>query len=218
MKSIRAEFEANKMETNSNKRARLVDIGFEVLRNMGTQVQQLQKQSFSSESVCSTKSVIVKAKSSFMPSFRGQDNKHIWGYEITITNSDPHKTFQLKSRQWFVKDDTGKVNETVGQGVVGKTPILPPGYSFKYESYVELETLSGTMEGNFTMEEVEKTQDNSFKTVSAPFRVKVAPFGLITTRENLTSKEHDTTKESVLTKESVSTPTTQQTTEKSDPV
>ena len=58
---------------------------------------------------------------------------------------------QLRSRHWRITDDTGRTEDVRGDGVVGETPILAPGASFRYTSGCPLGTPSGIMVGTYQM-------------------------------------------------------------------
>jgi ApaG protein len=73
-----------------------------------------------------------------------------FGYDILITNTSP-RTLQLISRRWVIIDSRGQRCVVVGEGVVGRQPILPTGASFAYSSFCPLETRWGTMEGTYQL-------------------------------------------------------------------
>lgn len=73
-----------------------------------------------------------------------------WVYTIEIANESAH-TVQLKSRIWRITDARGKTDEVRGPGVVGQTPVIPPGQSFTYSSGCPLSTPSGIMAGSYQM-------------------------------------------------------------------
>ncbi len=73
-----------------------------------------------------------------------------WVYTIEITNESAH-TVQLKTRVWRITDAVGKTDEIRGPGVVGQTPVIPPGQSFTYSSGCPLSTPSGIMVGSYQM-------------------------------------------------------------------
>lgn len=73
-----------------------------------------------------------------------------WVYTIEITN-ESEQTVQLKSRIWRITDANGKTEEVRGPGVVGQTPVIPPGQSFTYSSGCPLSTPSGIMVGSYQM-------------------------------------------------------------------
>lgn len=62
------------------------------------------------------------------------DQPHAFVYFITIQNSTEH-TVRLLGRKWVIKRDDGTCQVIEGDGIVGETPVLPPGESFSYNSY-----------------------------------------------------------------------------------
>ncbi len=85
----------------------------------------------------------------------GQSNvigrRFVFGYFVRIENNGL-EDIQLMRRHWFITDETGSVQEVEGEGVIGKQPVIAPGESHEYNSYCVLETFTGYMEGNYTME------------------------------------------------------------------
>ena len=79
-----------------------------------------------------------------------EDGRYVWAYTIEIAN-EGKSTVQLQERYWRITDARGKVEEVRGPGVVGETPVLKPGQSFKYTSGCPLQTASGIMAGNYVM-------------------------------------------------------------------
>ena len=73
-----------------------------------------------------------------------------WIYTVEIANESDHSV-QLKSRLWRITDANGKTDEIRGPGVVGQTPVIPPGQSFTYSSGCPLSTASGIMVGSYQM-------------------------------------------------------------------
>lgn len=73
-----------------------------------------------------------------------------WVYTIEIAN-ESERTVQLKTRVWRITDANGKTDEVRGPGVVGQTPVIPPGQSFTYSSGCPLSTPSGIMVGSYQM-------------------------------------------------------------------
>jgi ApaG protein len=96
-----------------------------------------------------------------------EDNHYFWAYTIEITNEGA-ETVQLRSRYWHITDETGHVEEVRGPGVVGETPVLKPGASFRYTSGCPLNTPSGIMRGTFQMT----------TKAGEPFDVEVPAFSL----------------------------------------
>lgn len=78
------------------------------------------------------------------------DGYFFWIYTIEIAN-ESDQSVQLKSRVWRITDARGKTEEVRGPGVVGQTPVIPPGQSFTYSSGCPLSTPSGIMVGRYQM-------------------------------------------------------------------
>lgn len=77
-------------------------------------------------------------------------NQYAFAYTITISNQGKLGS-QLISRHWLIQDETGHVEEVIGEGVVGKQPYLPPNASFEYTSGAIIKTPTGTMKGKYSM-------------------------------------------------------------------
>lgn len=93
----------------------------------------------------------INATAFFLPEESDPDDrKFLFGYTIVIQNEGDHPV-QLISRYWRIIDANGKEEEVRGPGVVGQTPRLEPGESFKYQSFCPLKTPWGTMEGEYQM-------------------------------------------------------------------
>ena len=80
------------------------------------------------------------------PQFLDQDSapdegRYLWAYTIDILN-EGSDWVQLRSRHWRITDATGHTQEVKGPGVVGQTPVLAPGASFRYTSGCPLPTPS----------------------------------------------------------------------------
>ena len=73
---------------------------------------------------------------------------HAFAYTVRVTNSGDIAA-QLVGRHWIITDATGSIEEVRGLGVVGKQPLLQPGESFEYTSWLRLPTPSGTMRGTY---------------------------------------------------------------------
>jgi ApaG protein len=78
------------------------------------------------------------------------EGRYLWSYTIDIRN-EGRETVQLRSRHWRITDATGRTQEVAGPGVVGQTPVLTPGASFRYTSGCPLPTPSGIMVGTYQM-------------------------------------------------------------------
>ena len=88
-------------------------------------------------------------------------------YTITIHNSGD-VTAQLIARHWIITDANGHTEEVRGLAVVGHQPLLKPGESFEYTSWMRMATPNGTMRGTFFC----MTED------ARPFDAPVHEFGL----------------------------------------
>lgn len=98
-----------------------------------------------------TQSIEVCAEPSYLSSQSDPESRHfVWAYRITITNHSP-EIVQVVSRYWHITDETGRVQEVRGEGVVGEQPVLQPGDSYTYTSGCPLTAPSGIMVGRYTM-------------------------------------------------------------------
>ena len=79
------------------------------------------------------------------------ERKFVFGYFVRIENHGV-ESIQLLRRHWFITDETGRVQEVEGEGVIGQQPIIEPGKAHQYNSFCVLETFTGHMKGHYTME------------------------------------------------------------------
>jgi ApaG protein len=96
----------------------------------------------------------------------------VFAYRITIEN---HNAFpvQLLRRHWYIFDSNGTYQEVEGEGVVGETPVLNPGESYRYMSSCSLKTEIGKMAGNYLMENL---HNKRLFEVRIPAFDMIAPF------------------------------------------
>jgi ApaG protein len=121
---------------------------------------------FSSEAI--TREIRVHVEPEYDPyRSRPQDGRWFFLYTVTITNQSS-ETVQLLSRHWIIRDETGKVEEVRGEGVVGEQPMLSPGESYSYTSGCPLPTSVGTMQGTYGMKNLGGDL----------FDIEIAPFTL----------------------------------------
>jgi ApaG protein len=78
------------------------------------------------------------------------EGRYLWAYTIDITN-ERSDSVTLCSRHWRITDASGRTQDVRGPGVVGQTPVLAPGGSFRYTSGCPLPTSSGMMVGSYQM-------------------------------------------------------------------
>ena len=77
-----------------------------------------------------------------------EEGRFVFAYTVHIRN-DGKVPAQLLGRRWLITDGNGKVQEVVGEGVVGEQPWRRPGEGFEYTSGAVLETDIGTMRGSY---------------------------------------------------------------------
>ncbi len=90
--------------------------------------------------------------------------EYVWTYNIKVKNRDS-RPLQIISRMWRIVDSDGNKKEIVGEGVVGRKPIINSGEQFKYSSYAQLRCPSGMMYGSYQVRDIE---DGSIFTVTIP--------------------------------------------------
>jgi ApaG protein len=100
-----------------------------------------------------------------------EEGYFFWSYTVVIVN-ESSDTVQLKSRQWVITDANGRKETIRGPGVVGQTPVIPPGQSFTYTSGCPLNTSSGIMMGSYQMQ----LPDGSLINVTIPGFSLDSPF------------------------------------------
>ncbi|NRA64820.1 MAG: Co2+/Mg2+ efflux protein ApaG [Pseudobacteriovorax sp.] len=82
--------------------------------------------------------------------FSGDHYYYIYSYSVSVTNHGP-TSCQLLSRHWIIRDGNGHEEHVIGDGVVGKQPIIRSGETFKYTSGCPLVTPTGNMRGKYYM-------------------------------------------------------------------
>jgi ApaG protein len=111
-----------------------------------------------------THRVKVTVEPAFDPERSDPDQRrYFWLYSIEIANLGD-KPVTLMERHWRITDAAGRLQEVRGPGVIGETPTIEPGESFRYTSGCPLATSSGMMVGEYKMVDPE---GRSFK-VSIP--------------------------------------------------
>ena len=79
-----------------------------------------------------------------------EEQRYVFAYTVHIRNEGKVPA-RVLGRHWLITDGNGKVQEVVGEGVVGEQPWLRPGEDFEYTSGAVLETDIGTMRGSYDM-------------------------------------------------------------------
>ena len=98
-----------------------------------------------------------------------KDKAYRFAYFIRISNVGS-ETAKLVSRHWVITNADGEEEEVRGDGVVGESPVLPPGTSFDYNSFCNLKTPVGSMHGSYTMV---RPDGDKFDARIAPFTLAV---------------------------------------------
>lgn len=99
-----------------------------------------------------TEDVIVRVVPEFLAEQSNpSDSRFIWAYSVEIDNqSDQDLT--VTDRFWQIADSSGQVQEVRAAGVVGETPMVKSGETFRYTSGAPLTAPSGMMRGSYTMQ------------------------------------------------------------------
>jgi len=114
-----------------------------------------------------TEGIRVIVRSEFRPE-RSEAGRFLFTYTVRVTNEGGSPA-QLLTRHWVIVDASGDRHDVVGDGVVGKQPLLEPGESFEYTSFCVLHTPHGSMHGTYGM----RRQDGT------AFKARIAPFPLV---------------------------------------
>jgi len=127
-------------------------------------------------------SITISAQSLYLPDQSApEEQRFLWSYEIAIANNGD-EIIQLLNRYWRITDMTGRIEEVRGPGVIGLQPIIKPGKKFVYNSFCQLSTPQGTMEGQYQMQtldevlfwvDIPKFILTSPASLSAPLRAKL---------------------------------------------
>ena len=77
-----------------------------------------------------------------------ENNQYLFSYSISIKNLNSFSV-QLLTRQWHIFDSLAPIRQVKGNGVIGEQPIILPGESYSYQSYCDLRSDIGWMEGTY---------------------------------------------------------------------
>ncbi|MEP3655305.1 MAG: Co2+/Mg2+ efflux protein ApaG [Litorimonas sp.] len=98
-----------------------------------------------------TEDVIVRVAPEFLAEQSNpSDSRFIWAYTVEIDNQSD-KDLTVTDRFWQIADSSGQVQEVRAAGVVGETPMVKSGETFRYTSGAPLTAPSGMMRGAYTM-------------------------------------------------------------------
>ncbi len=74
------------------------------------------------------------------------ENRHVFKYHVSIENLSEFSIKVLR-RRWLIYDVGFGFTEVTGDGIIGLTPEIHPGETFKYFSNVVLRSGVGNMTG-----------------------------------------------------------------------
>lgn len=98
-----------------------------------------------------TRGIAVRVAVSYLAEQSNPETaRWFWSYHVRIENGSD-RSIQLLARSWKILDGHGTIHEVHGEGVVGETPLIPPGGSFDYVSGCPLDTRGGSMSGFYHM-------------------------------------------------------------------
>lgn len=108
-------------------------------------------------SIAETDGIRVEVTPTFLPEQSDTQGSNIktplfvFGYHVRIINNgiEPVK---LLSRHWEIVDADGERKIVEGEGVIGMQPEIPVGEGHAYQSFCQLHTDWGTMEGYYVMQ------------------------------------------------------------------
>jgi ApaG protein len=96
-----------------------------------------------------TEGIRITVRPAFLPHHsRPEAGRWAFSYRIRIENVGTEAA-QLLGRHWRIHDSIGEDLEVVGEGVVGLQPVVPSGGVHEYQSYCELKSPTGHMEGRY---------------------------------------------------------------------
>ncbi len=98
-----------------------------------------------------TKGIKISVKTKYNgTSYRNNRLFYTFSYIITIKNTSTD-TVKLTDRFWKINDSLNRTEIVSGEGVVGQTPTLKPNDIYTYSSGCFLESNMGSMNGFYTM-------------------------------------------------------------------
>ncbi len=87
------------------------------------------------------------------------EKKFVYVYEILIENLTDNPV-QLMARHWRIFDGYGIKREVIGEGIIGRQPVIDPGEFHSYSSWSPVSTELGRMDGRYQM--INLTTDEKF--------------------------------------------------------
>ena len=122
-----------------------------------------------------THEVTVSAESTFQRQYsEPSKEQYVFSYRIEIKNCGD-RPVQLLARRWEVIDGAGERRRVEGEGVVGQQPVIQPGQSYGYNSWVQMDTRMGAMQGNYIMSKLDRRGREMYFEATVPKFMHVAP-------------------------------------------
>lgn len=122
-----------------------------------------------------THGISITAESQYQGQFSEPvRDQYVFSYRIKVENNSS-QPIQLMTRRWEVMDATGERRFVEGKGVVGQQPIILPGHSYEYNSWVQLETSMGAMQGSYIMARKDSREREQLFEVFVPRFQHIAP-------------------------------------------
>jgi len=121
-----------------------------------------------------TQQVTVSVKSYYQEQYsQPEDENYVHAYRIRIENKGSLPV-KLLSRVWDIVDATLERRHVEGDGVVGKQPVIAPGETYEYNSWVQFATPIGAMEGSYLMYRRDAAGVENYFSVAVPRFLNVA--------------------------------------------
>ncbi|MBB4079477.1 ApaG protein [Lewinella aquimaris] len=122
-----------------------------------------------------TQRVKVSAESFYQEQYSQPEAlQYVHAYRIRIENQG-RLPVQLLSRTWEVIESTGERRHVEGEGVVGKQPVILPGDSYEYNSWIQFATPFGAMEGSYVMYRRDDDGVENYFEVEVPRFLHIVP-------------------------------------------
>ncbi|GGG41214.1 Co2+/Mg2+ efflux protein ApaG [Bizionia arctica] len=122
-----------------------------------------------------TKGIKISVETHFEGSFYKEYRiQYAFGYKVTIENRSK-ESVQLQAREWTILDALNNIETVIGEGVIGKKPVLKPGESHTYTSGALLSSPFGAMHGFYNM--VNLSTSKKFDVAIPSFKLS-APYAL----------------------------------------
>ena len=125
-----------------------------------------------------TNEILVSAESTYQEQYSEPiHDQYVFSYRIKIENKSG-RPVQLLARRWEVIDATGERRQVEGEGVVGQQPVIQPGHSYEYNSWVQFGTRQGAMQGSYVMARTDRRGRQTYFEAEVPRFLHVAPEAL----------------------------------------